>query len=92
MRCAGMKTDGTTADLAVAVNAAILREPPGLKQRPSTSKRRDGIRLPVGEGVDPATLRETDAGRTVSPLSGVLLRNGQDVRLIETAAFLARRG
>ncbi|MEO1710006.1 MAG: MoxR family ATPase [Pseudomonadota bacterium] len=68
-----------------------LREAPGLKKKPSTSELLDWIKLLVNEDIDPLTLRETDGRKLIPPLHGALLKNEQDVSLLERLAFLARR-
>ncbi|HRJ59707.1 MAG TPA: MoxR family ATPase [Azospirillaceae bacterium] len=78
------------------VNAALtlfydLREVPGLKKKPSTSELLDWLKLLMVEDIDPATLRAKDARAVIPPLCGALLKNEQDVHLLERLAFLARR-
>ncbi|MEO1720507.1 MAG: MoxR family ATPase [Pseudomonadota bacterium] len=68
-----------------------LREVPGLKKKPSTSELLDWIKLLVNEDMDIATLRETDNRKLIPPLHGALLKNEQDVSLLERLAFLAQR-
>jgi MoxR-like ATPase len=68
-----------------------LREAPGLKKKPSTSELLDWIRLLVNEDIDVTTLRETDQRKLIPPLHGALLKNEQDVALLERLAFIARR-
>ncbi len=68
-----------------------LRELPGLKKKPSTSELIDWLKLLMAEDIDPATLRETSAKKTLPPLYGALLKNEQDVHLFERIAFMARR-
>jgi len=68
-----------------------LREVPGLKKKPSTSEFLDWLRLLVVEDVDPATLRARDARSMIPPLAGALLKNEQDVHLLERLAFVAAR-
>ena len=68
-----------------------MREAPGLKKKPSTSELLDWIKLLVNEDIDPLTLRETDGRKLIPPLHGALLKNEQDVSLLERLAFLARR-
>ncbi len=68
-----------------------LREVPGLKKKPSTSELLDWIRLLMVEDVDPETLRAKDARTLIPPLCGALLKNEQDVHLLERLAFVARR-
>ncbi|ALJ35728.1 MoxR family ATPase [Azospirillum brasilense] len=68
-----------------------LREVPGLKKKPSTSELLDWIKLLMVEDVDPETLRAKDARSLIPPLCGALLKNEQDVHLLERLAFLAKR-
>ncbi|AWK87280.1 AAA family ATPase [Azospirillum thermophilum] len=68
-----------------------LREVPGLKKKPSTSELLDWIKLLMVEDVDPETLRSKDSRKVIPPLCGALLKNEQDVHLLERLAFLARR-
>jgi MoxR-like ATPase len=68
-----------------------VREVPGLTKRPSTSELLDWIKLLVIEDIPPEALRAKDAKNLVPPLYGALLKNEQDVHLLERLAFLARR-
>lgn len=68
-----------------------IRDVPGLKKKPSTSELLDWIRLLLNEDVSPETLREKDTGKIIPPLHGALLKNEQDVHLLERLAFMARR-
>jgi MoxR-like ATPase len=68
-----------------------LREVPGLKKRPSTSELLDWLKLLMNEDIDPETLRETDNRKLIPPLAGALLKNEQDVHLLERLAFMSRR-
>ncbi|WP_114389779.1 AAA family ATPase [Notoacmeibacter marinus] len=67
-----------------------LRETPGLKKKPSTSEALDWIRLLVADDVSPEDLRG-DAKNALPRLHGALLKNEQDVHLLERMAFLARQ-
>ena len=68
-----------------------MRKVPGLKKKPSTSELLDWLKLLMVEDIDADTLRESDPSRLVPPLHGALLKNEQDVHLVERLAFLARR-
>ncbi len=68
-----------------------IREVPGLKKKPSTSELLDWIKLLLNEDVTPETLRESDPRKLIPPLAGALLKNEQDVHLLERLAFLTRR-
>ncbi|MCP1200147.1 MoxR family ATPase [Notoacmeibacter sp. MSK16QG-6] len=67
-----------------------LRETPGLKKKPSTSEALDWIRLLVADDISPEDLRG-DAKNALPRLHGALLKNEQDVHLLERMAFLARQ-
>jgi MoxR-like ATPase len=69
-----------------------LREIPGLKKKPSTSELLDWLKLLMAEDVPPELLGERDPKKLVPPLHGALLKNEQDVHLLERVAFLNRRG
>ena len=68
-----------------------VREIPGLSKRPSTSELLDWIKLLVIEDIPPEALRSKDAKSMIPPLYGALIKNEQDVHLLERLAFLARR-
>ncbi|HST92944.1 MAG TPA: MoxR family ATPase [Brevundimonas sp.] len=68
-----------------------LRDTPGLKKKPSTSELLDWLKLLLVDDIDPASLRETSPSKLIPPLHGALLKNEQDVHLLERLAFLSRR-
>ena len=68
-----------------------IREVPGLKKKPSTSELLDWLKLLMNEDMAPETLRERDSKKLIPPLHGALLKNEQDVHLLERLAFLTRR-
>ena len=68
-----------------------LRDVPGLKKKPSTSELLDWIKLLVAEDVPPEALRSDDRKTSIPPLYGALLKNEQDVHLLERLLFLDRR-
>jgi len=68
-----------------------VREVPGLSKRPSTSELLDWIKLLVIEDIPPEALRAKDAKSLIPPLYGALIKNEQDVHLLERLAFLSRR-
>jgi MoxR-like ATPase len=68
-----------------------LRETPGLKKKPSTSELLDWIKLLVADDVPPEALRSDDPKKAIPPLYGALLKNEQDVHLVEQLIFLNRR-
>ena len=68
-----------------------LREVPGLKKKPTTSELLDWLKLLMVEDISPEALRSRDAKTVIPPLHGALLKNEQDVHLLERLAFLNRR-
>ena len=68
-----------------------LREVPGLKKKPTTSELLDWLKLLMVEDVPPEALRSNDTKTVIPPLYGALLKNEQDVHLLERLAFLNRR-
>ncbi len=68
-----------------------LRKMPGLKKKPSTSELLDWIKLLVAEDIPPDALHSEDHKTSVPPLYGALLKNEQDVDLLEQLLFLDRQ-
>jgi MoxR-like ATPase len=68
-----------------------LREIPGLKKKPSTSELIDWLKLLLADQIPTSALRERDAGKAIPPLYGALIKNEQDVQLLERLAFMHRR-
>jgi MoxR-like ATPase len=68
-----------------------LRDVPGLKKKPSTSELLDWLKLLMADDVSPDTLRERDPRKVIPPLAGALVKNEQDVHLLERLAFMVRR-
>jgi MoxR-like ATPase len=68
-----------------------LRETPALRKKPSTSELLDWIKLLVAEDIAPEALRTDDPKKSLPPLFGALLKNEQDVHLVEQLVFLQRR-
>lgn len=68
-----------------------LRDVPGLKKRPSTSELLDWIKLLMIEHIPAEALRSGDKKDLIPPLYGALLKNEQDVHMLERLAFLNRR-
>ncbi len=67
-----------------------IRDTPGLKKKPSTSEALDWIRLLVSDDIDGADLRG-DASDALPRLHGALLKNEQDVHLLQRLAFMAKQ-
>ena len=68
-----------------------LREIPGLKKKPSTSELIDWLKLLMSDDVSEDILKERDLRKAIPPLHGALLKNEQDVHLLERLAFMHRR-
>ncbi len=69
-----------------------IRDVPGMKKKPATSELLDWLKLLMVEDLPPEALRAKEAQLIIPPLYGALLKNEQDVQLLERIAFLARRG
>jgi len=67
-----------------------IRETAGLKKKPSTSEALDWIRLLVVDDIDATDLRG-DATDALPRLHGALLKNEQDVHLLQRLAFMAKQ-
>ena len=65
---------------------------PGLKKKPSTSELVDWLKLLMADNIGEAVLRERDPTKAIPPLAGALVKNEQDVQLLERLAFMSRRG
>ena len=68
-----------------------VRKVPGLKKKPSTSELVDWLKLLMADNIGEAVLRERDPTRAIPPLAGALVKNEQDVMLLERLAFMSRR-
>jgi MoxR-like ATPase len=68
-----------------------IRQMPGLKKKPSTSELLDWLKLLLVEDMPPEALRQRDPAKLIPPLYGALLKNEEDVHLLERLAFLNRR-
>jgi MoxR-like ATPase len=68
-----------------------LRKVPGLKKKPSTSELVDWLKLILADDIPDEVLKNHDATKAIPPLYGALLKNEQDVHLLERLAFMARR-
>ena len=66
-----------------------LREAPGLKKKPSTSEFLDWLRLLIAEDVSPSEI-DAHAATSVPMLAGALLKNEQDLQLLERLAAVTR--
>jgi MoxR-like ATPase len=68
-----------------------IRKVTGLKKRPSTSELIDWLKLLMSDEMPDDVLRNRDARSAIPPLHGALLKNEQDVHLLERLAFMTRR-
>lgn len=68
-----------------------VRKIPGLKKKPSTSELIDWLKLLMADNIPDEILKNRDATKAIPPLYGALLKNEQDVHMLERLAFMARR-
>lgn len=67
-----------------------VRKVPGIKKKPSTSELIDWLKLLLSDDIPEEVLRNQDAASAIPPLYGALLKNEQDVHLLEKIAFMHR--
>ncbi len=68
-----------------------VRNVPGIKKKPSTSEMIDWLKLLMADDIPEDVLRNQDTSKAIPPLYGALLKNEQDVHMLERLAFMARR-
>src|SRR5690554_525801 len=68
-----------------------LREVPNLKNKPSTSELIDWLKLLLADRIPPDVLASQDPASAMPPLYGALLKNEQDVHMLQRLAFMTRR-
>ncbi len=68
-----------------------VRKVPGLKKKPSTSELVDWLKLVMSDDIPEDILTNRDPTKAIPPLYGALLKNEQDVHLLERLAFMTRR-
>jgi MoxR-like ATPase len=68
-----------------------VRKIPGLKKKPSTSELIDWLKLLMADDIPDEILKNRDPTKAIPPLYGALLKNEQDVHMLERLAFMARR-
>ena len=78
------------------LNAALevffeVREVTGLKKKPSTSELIDWIKLLVADDIPLEALQNKSIKEAIPPLYGALLKNEQDVHMLQKLAFMMRR-
>ncbi|MCX5592061.1 AAA family ATPase [Alcaligenes endophyticus] len=77
--------------LAAALNTFYaLRDAPGLKKKPSTSEFLDWLQLLLGAQINPQQVQSLDEG--LPPMAGALLKNEQDLTLLQRLAAMSRAG
>ncbi len=68
-----------------------LRQVPGLKKKPTTSELIDWLKLLMSDDIPESILQSQEAMKAIPPLHGALIKNEQDVHLLERLAFMHRR-
>ena len=68
-----------------------IRKIPGMKKKPSTSELIDWLKLLMSDELPDEILKNPDSSKAIPPLYGALLKNEQDVQLLERLAFMSRR-
>ncbi len=68
-----------------------VRKVPGLKKKPSTSELIDWLKLLLSDDIPDEILTNRDPSKAIPPLYGALVKNEQDVHLLERLAFMNRR-
>ena len=68
-----------------------VRKVPGLKKKPSTSELIDWLKLLMADDIPEEILTNRDTTKAIPPLYGALVKNEQDVQLLERLAFMNRR-
>ncbi len=68
-----------------------IRSINGIKKKPSTSELIDWLKLLMADSISLETLQSSDNRNAIPPLHGALVKNEQDVHMLERLAFMARR-
>ena len=68
-----------------------VRKVPGLKKKPSTSELVDWLKLLMADDLPDEILKNRDPSKAIPPLYGALVKNEQDVQMLERLAFMTRR-
>ena len=68
-----------------------IRKVPGMKKKPSTSELIDWLKLLMADDIPDEIFKTRDPSIAIPPLYGALVKNEQDVQLLERLAFMARR-
>ena len=67
-----------------------VRKIPGLKKKQSTSELIDWLKLLMADDIPDDILKDKNLKNSIPPLYGALLKNEQDVHLLEKLAFMHR--
>jgi len=68
-----------------------VRSIPGMKKKPSTSELIDWLKLLLADDIPDEILKQGDQSKAIPPLYGALVKNEQDVQMLERLAFMHRR-
>ena len=68
-----------------------IRDVSGLKKRPSTSELIDWLKLLISDELAADQIKGGEFKQALPPLFGALIKNEQDVHLLERLAFMSRR-
>lgn len=68
-----------------------VRDVQSLKKKPSTSELIDWLKLLLADNIPLEVLQNRDNSQAVPPLYGALLKNEQDLHMLQRLAFMARR-
>lgn len=68
-----------------------VRQINGLKKKPSTSELIDWLKLLLADNIPADLLQNRDNSQAIPPLYGALLKNEQDVHMLQRLAFMNRR-
>ena len=68
-----------------------IRKVPGMKKKPSTSEVIDWLKLLMADDIPDEIFKNRDPSKAIPPRYGALIKNEQDVQLLERLAFMARR-
>ncbi len=68
-----------------------IREINSLKKKPSTSELIDWLKLLIADDIPAELLQNSDPTKAMPPLYGALLKNEQDLHMLQRLAFMARR-
>ncbi len=68
-----------------------VRDISGLKKKPSTSELIDWLKLLMADDIPEDVLKNKDNKNAIPPLYGALIKNEQDVHMLQRLAFMSRR-